>query len=152
MFMSSRIFLDSSILVESTKGTQTELFEYLIENDTYEMCINQIVLSEYTFYLLIIEGGKAPVTLKRDKTIPAIIEQHNPADFLSEMIFLEPGSAVIPLYLRYMEHYNLLPNDALILATCKLSGITQLASYDTDFAPACLGERIQLVQQISDLA
>ncbi|WP_460968490.1 type II toxin-antitoxin system VapC family toxin [Spirosoma migulaei] len=150
--MSSRIFLDSSILVESTKGTQTELFEYLIENDTYEMCINQIVLSEYTFYLLIIEGGKAPVTLKRDKTIPAIIEQHNPADFLSEMIFLEPGSAVIPLYLRYMEHYNLLPNDALILATCKLSGITQLASYDTDFAPACLGERIQLVQQISDLA
>lgn len=74
MFMSSRIFLDSSILVESTKGNRTDLFDYLVLNDKYEICISQIVLSEYTFYLLIIEGGKAPLTLKRDKTIPAIIE------------------------------------------------------------------------------
>lgn len=58
--MSSRIFLDSSILVERTKGTHTDLFDYLILNDEYKMCISQIVLSEYAFYLLIIEGGKAP--------------------------------------------------------------------------------------------
>ena len=150
--MSNRILLDSSILVERTKGTQTDLFDFLILNDKYELCINQVVLSEYTFYLLIIEGGKAPLTLKRDKAIPAIIEHHNPAEFLSEMIFLEPGSAVIPLYLHYMEQYNLLPNDALILATCKLNGITRLASYDADFAAACIGEGIQLIRQVSDLA
>ncbi|WP_460982594.1 PIN domain-containing protein [Spirosoma fluminis] len=109
------------------------------------------MLSEYTFYLLIIEGGKAPLTLKRDKTIPAIVKQHNPTGVLSMLTFLEPGPAVVPLYLQYMEQYNLLPNDALILATCKLNGISQLASYDSDFAPACIGEGIQLIQSIADL-
>ncbi|GAB3034139.1 PIN domain-containing protein [Spirosoma pulveris] len=150
--MSSRIFLDSSIPVESTKGTQTDLFDYLILNDKYETCINQIVLSEYIFYLLIVEGGKAPLTLKRDKTIPAIIGQHNPADFLSYMTFLEPGSAVIPLYLSYTEQYNPLPNDFLVLATCKLNGIERIASYDADFSPACLGEGIQLFRSVDDIA
>lgn len=89
----------------------------MISNDHYDLFISQVVLSEYTFYLLIIEGGKAPLTLKRDKAIPPIIEQHNPADFLSKMISLETGPGIIPLYLSYMEKYNLLPNDALILAT-----------------------------------
>lgn len=111
----------------------------------------QVVLSEYTFYLLIIEGGKAPLTLKRDKAIPPIIEQHNPADFLSKMIFLEPGSEIIPLYLSYMEKYNLLPNDALILATCKLNGISRIASYEADFESGCLGETIQLIQSVDEL-
>ncbi|WP_262508243.1 PIN domain-containing protein [Spirosoma fluviale] len=68
------------------------------------------------------------------------------------MIFLEPGPGVIPLYLHYMEQYNLLPNDALILATCKLNGIEKIASYDADFAPACLGEGIQLIRSVSDIA
>ena len=131
--MSSRIFLDSSILVERTKGTRTELFDHLISNDRYDLSISQVVLSEYTFYLLVIEGGKAPLTLKRDKAIPTVIESHNPADFLSKMIFLEPGSAVISLYLGYMVQYNLLPNDALILAICKLNGVERIASYDVDF-------------------
>lgn len=150
--MSNKIFLDSSILVESTKGTQTDLYEYLVSRDDYEKCISQIVLSEYTFYLLIIEGGKAPLTLKRDGAIPSIIQLYNPSDFLAELTFLEPGSAVVPVYLRYMQQYNLLPNDALILATCKLNGITRIASYDTDFEPACRGEGIQLIRQVSELS
>ena len=151
MFMSSRIFLDSSILVESTKGTKTELYDYLVSRSDYEKCISQIVLSEYTFYLLIIEGGKAPLTLKRDKAITVIIEEHNPVDFLINMTFLEPGPTVIPLYLQYMQQYNLLPNDALILATCKLNSIEQIASYDADFVTACAGEGIQLIQSVAGL-
>lgn len=108
-------------------------------------------MSEYTFYLLIIEGGKAPLTLKRDKVIPEIISQHDPSDFLGKLTFLEPGPTVISLYLRYMQQYNLLPNDALILATCKLNSITQIASYDADFVTACAGDSIQLMQTVVDL-
>lgn len=95
---------------------------------------------------------KAPLTLKRDETIPDILRIYNPINVLTKLIYIEPGPDIIPLYLQYMEQYNLLPNDALILATCKLGGITQLASYDADFAPDCLGENIRLVQQISDLS
>ncbi len=50
-----------------------------------------------------------------------------------------------------MQQVVLLPNDALILATCKLNGIDQLASYDADFAAACTGEGIQLIQSVADL-
>jgi len=45
----------------------------------------------------------------------------------------------------------LLPNDALILATYKLHGITYLASYDNDFKVACAAGGIKLIQQIEDL-
>ena len=152
MFMSNKIFLDTSILVERTKGKKIELYDYLVARSDYEKCISQIVVSEYTFYLLIIEGDKAPLTLKRDGVISTIINQHNPADFLMYLTFLEPGPSVIPLYLQYMEQYNLLPNDALILATCKLNGITQIASYDADFESACRNEGMQLIRQVSDLA
>ena len=149
--MSNKIFLDSSVLVEYTKGTKVDLFEGLVAKINLEKCISQVVLSEYTFYLLIIEGGKAPLTLKRDNAIGEIINQHNPTNFLETMTFLSVKESIIPLYLRLMQDYNLLPNDALILATCKLNNIIQLASFDTDFAPACAGEGIQLISQVSDL-
>ena len=45
-----------------------------------------------------------------------------------------------------MSKYNLLPNDAIILATCKLHGITQLASHDTDFIDPCKAEGIELLK------
>jgi uncharacterized protein len=51
----------------------------------------------------------------------------------------------------FMKIYNLLPNDALILATCKLENITILATYDTDFTKACLEEGIKLISKVEDL-
>ncbi|WP_338874535.1 PIN domain-containing protein [Spirosoma sp. SC4-14] len=67
-------------------------------------------------------------------------------------MFLQPGQAVVPLYLHYMEQYNLLPNDALILATCKLNDGTFIASHDRDFATACHPEGIRLIRSSRDLA
>jgi predicted nucleic acid-binding protein len=46
-----------------------------------------------------------------------------------------------------MKKYNLLPNDAQILATCKIYGIAILASYDSDFATACQEEGITLMSE-----
>jgi len=51
-----------------------------------------------------------------------------------------------------MSKYNLLPNDALILADCKLNSIDALATYDIrDFSRACKQEEIKLINSISDL-
>lgn len=41
-----------------------------------------------------------------------------------------------------METYGLLPNDAIILATCKFYGVKYLISFDSDFANACESEGI----------
>ncbi|WP_229214047.1 hypothetical protein [Dyadobacter flavalbus] len=64
-----KIFIDSSILVEFKKQSKTELLLELISNTDTELVINSIVLSEYTFYLLAIEGEKAPRTTKENKEI-----------------------------------------------------------------------------------
>lgn len=147
-----RVFLDSSILVEWSKGAQVDLLNHLLADDQYELGLNQVVLSEYTYYLLIIEGGKAPMTLKRDGSIPQILAQRDPTGFLQTMNVLPNGNEITPEYLRLMQRYNLLPNDALILATCLLHGIAQLASHDTtDFGSACAGEGIRLVSALSYL-
>ncbi|HEX9956699.1 MAG TPA: type II toxin-antitoxin system VapC family toxin [Fibrella sp.] len=149
--MSSKLFLDSSILVEWAKKSQTDLFDYLTQSNSFELCISQIVLSEFTFYWLAVGGSKAPLTLKRDGGIGSILLAYDPGPILTRLSWVDADHTIIPLYLRYMQQYNLLPNDALILATCKLKGIDQLASYDTDFAAACTGERIRLVQTVADL-
>ena len=41
------------------------------------------------------------------------------------------------------EEYRLLPNDALIAATCKQYGITKIATFDADF------ERIDFLEVIT---
>jgi predicted nucleic acid-binding protein len=46
-----------------------------------------------------------------------------------------------------MVKYNLLPNDAIILATCKLHAITKLASHDRDFIIPCKAEGIELLRE-----
>ncbi|HRG36773.1 MAG TPA: PIN domain-containing protein [Chitinophagales bacterium] len=47
-----------------------------------------------------------------------------------------------------MSKYNLLPNDALILATCKLNQINMIASFDSDFKTACEKEKIQYIDSV----
>lgn len=43
-----------------------------------------------------------------------------------------------------------MPNDALILATCKHHGIPALASFDPDFVAPCEAEGIALLRSVAD--
>ena len=45
-----------------------------------------------------------------------------------------------------IEKYRLLPNDALITATCKHHGITKIATFDPDF------ERVDFLEIITNLS
>lgn len=57
------IFIDSSVLVEFKKHSKTDLLLHLLKKPKLELAVNSVVLSEYTFYLLAIEGEKAPRTM-----------------------------------------------------------------------------------------
>ncbi|WAC10920.1 type II toxin-antitoxin system VapC family toxin [Dyadobacter pollutisoli] len=152
MSNSNQIFIDSSILVEFKKHSKPELLLRLLSMPDLELVINPIVLSEYTFYLLAIQGEKSPRSVKESQEIKKILSQDRPEAFLSIFKVLSNGNEIIPKYLELMGTYNLLPNDALILATCKLHGIRKLATFDvTDFTRACSAENIQLIQRVSDL-
>lgn len=157
MYMTNKVttqslVLDSSILVEYSKGRKTELLEYLLEKRPTELFINSTVLSEYMFHWLGNNGGKAPRTLQQGQQIGRLLLQDDQHDFLSLFSILPSDNAIIPVYLSFMQQYNLLPNDALILASCKIHGIPALASYDPDFEGACAAENIRLVRQIEDLS
>lgn len=150
--MISRIILDSSILVEYFKQNKTDLLDYIAGTNRYELCINSAVLSESAFQWLALFGAKAPRTLQRNRAIGQILTENSPFGFLSQFTVLPSDNRIVPIYLGLMQRYNLLPNDALIIATAKLHGIPAVASYDPDFESACQGEGIRLIREVSDLA
>ncbi len=136
--MSSKIFIDSSVLIEALKGNKTDFYTKLITDNQYECCINDIVVSEYLYQLLGINGGASPLSLKASKLIPNIIAENTSiAMILNDFTFLY-GSDLIPsLTIDYMQRFNLLSNDAIILAACSIYEIKFLASDDSDFTVPC---------------
>ena len=113
-----KIFLDSSILVEYVKGAKTDLLDYLLNDASYTLFISQIVVSEFYFHALAAYGNKAPLTLKTSKLIGDIMHLHQPQQFLRLFDFLNDDANFVDASAQLMERYNLLPNDALILANC----------------------------------
>lgn len=152
MYMISKLFLDSSVLVEYTKNNRTALMDHLLLTMPGMLFINSIVLSEYMYHWLGNNGGKSPRSLQQSRKIGEIIRSNDQAVFLSLFVVLPVDDRIVPVCLELMQRYNLLPNDALIIATAKLHGIDTIASFDADFLPACEGERIQLIREITDVA
>ena len=146
------IFLDTSILVEYRKGTKTELLDALIDRQ-YQLCYNQIVLSEYLFVVLAHYGQKSLRTLKMAYYIPQLLDEHDFESLLKPLTFLElVDASVVSNTPRLMRTYNLLPNDAIIFSHCKSAGISYLASFDaTDFATSCRAEGITLIDSVEAL-
>jgi len=119
----SRIFLDSSILVESLKGNDSavKIIEALKEKEVL-LVINPIVFSEVTYLFM--------------KYVFSM---------LNSLAMFDVNAETVSIAEELMLNYNLLPNDALILATCKYYGIKYLASLDTDFEKVCEAEKINLI-------
>lgn len=146
-----KIFIESSVLVEYLKGNQIALLEQLISSD-HELYTNVIVYSEFIFYYLATIGEKSPLTIKEKKQIKDIIQKYEPIDVFSYFTILPIENEITLLSYDYMQKYNLLPNDALILATTKVNEIEYLASFDkNDFQQPCKDERITLIMSAADL-
>ncbi len=141
----NKVFLDSSILIEAIKGTKTELLDKLLNIDEYDCYINSIVVSEFMFHFLAVNSSVAPLSLKMKKGINEIIHQNDSYKMLQYFKFLDSDSSIIQTVPLLMQQYNLLPNDAIIIATCKINGISSLASYDSELLPVCAKEGIGFI-------
>lgn len=148
--MSNKVFLDSSMLIEYRKGAKTELLDCLLDEANLELLISQTVASEYLFYLLAIFGGKAPLTLKVTQEIGLTLQKAQPDSLIEKIQWLPDNDSLFSTAAQLMSEYNLLPNDALILALCQLHDITVVASYDPDFMEPCRHLNITLLQSKSD--
>lgn len=150
MVSAMKVFIDSSVLIEYEKQSKTELLEALLSNN-HQVYINPIVVSEYLYQLLGILGGRSPMSVSESGKINEVLAQHDTSVFLSSFQLLSIPDGAIPLAIEFMKKHNLLPNDSIILASCKLLGIDVLASYDSDFYRACIEEGIRLVSRVADL-
>lgn len=145
------LFIDSSILVEYIKGNNTILFDTLLGTDN-RMVSNPIVFSEFMFYFLALYGNKSPLAIKEKSKIPELLKDNNPIDIFSPIEILKVDENITALSYEFMKKHNLLPNDALILATLKHNEINNLVSFDKkDFEIPCKKESIQLITRITEL-
>ncbi|AEE49203.1 PIN domain-containing protein [Haliscomenobacter hydrossis] len=148
--MSNKVFLDSSILIEYRKGSKTELLDCLLDDANYELFISQAVASEYLYHLLAILEGKSPLALKSSGVIGQTLNARKPDFFVEKISWLSDKPLLFSTSVELMAQYNLLPNDALILALCHLHEISLIASYDPDFLEPCKRLGITLLQNKSD--
>ncbi len=122
-------FLDSSVIIEFVKNNPRaiKIVDSFSANDIF--FINTIVISEVVYIL----QSKAKAEL--DDIIST----------LSAFEFLTINHEIIEKMYLFMQKYNLKPNDAFILATCKYYQIPNLVSLDSHFIEPCKAENINLV-------
>ena len=105
-------------------------------------------MSEYLYHFVGHHGTKSPRTLKESRSIPQVLSENNPLTLLALFEQLTVKLPAVEEVVRIMTDYNMLSNDAIILAHCKSAKINYLASYDSDFIIPCQEEGITLIDSV----
>jgi uncharacterized protein len=116
----------------------------LLDIADLELCYCGTVQSEFIFHYLGNEG-KSPLTLKVNQEISEIIKGSQIKMILKPLDYLSDSADFFEIVPDLMSKYNLLPNDAQILAGTILHKIKYLATLDSDFKTACLAEGIEVI-------
>lgn len=123
--MTRRIFIDSSVIIEATKGNQ-KAYELLSNFSSEDLCISSTVFSEVIYIFIREKTRLSTEELRRSPEKVKKVILSDIMDLLLSCEVLAEDEEVVELAFRYIERYGLLPNDALILATVKLNGCTLL--------------------------
>jgi predicted nucleic acid-binding protein len=139
-----KVFIDSNIIIETFKEnynkTAKDMLSFILKSISHneiEAFINEVVESEVIYKLVF--KAKPKMDLEKLKII------------LFSFTSLEIGENTREIFFDIIKKYNLKPNDALILATCKHHNIKYLISLDSDFEKACEEERIVLINSVKKL-
>ncbi len=99
------------------------------------------------FHFLSVNSNSSPQSLQSSNKVASIFKSSEDYNLLRLFHFISASEALIDIVPVFMAIYNLLPNDAIILATCRIHNITKLASHDTDFMIPCRAEGIELLRE-----
>lgn len=149
MGSSLRAFIDTNVILKHLSG-KVDLLDI---KKKFKMYINVVVFSEvFMVYLKAITGEKS-FTLKHN---PRLImnkekELYELFRLLKTFEHLEIKEDVKNIAFDFIAKFGLLPNDALILATCKFYNIKYLISFDSDLRDACKKVDITLLGDATEL-
>jgi len=126
------VFFDSNVFLHHLANTREVASKLLedVENGKITGFINDVVVSEVIYGYLRALTNLKPHQLQ--SKLPKIDFDLSPIkDLLSlfRVLSCSFGAEVAEI----VEKYKLLPNDALIAATCKHYGIKKIATFDEDF-------------------
>ena len=127
-----RVFFDSNVFLYHLGGVTdraTELLE-MVENEEIIGYINDVVISEVTYGYLRATTGFKPYELRRK--IIKIDLNLDPVNDLLDLFHVLPLNVGLKIF-EIIKNYKLLPNDAIIAASCKYFGIKKIATFDDDF-------------------
>ncbi|WP_457754423.1 PIN domain-containing protein [Thermococcus sp.] len=136
------IYLDANVIVSYLLYTEKtkEARKVLELEETFATTINTLEEAIFVGMRLIFEEYYGNYKLKKfKKTLKQNFEIYhqylsNLNHLVSELpIVVLPAPSDLTSLVQIMEEYSLLPNDALIVLTCKSHGITKIATFDSDF-------------------
>ncbi len=131
-------FIDTNVIIKYFAGFEEarKLLNPVLRGDL-EGYINVIVYSEVVFILLRLLTGKNAYRLREDPSLVSRVAREKLTDYIEflESYFheLEVTNEVKRIAFEVMRDYGLLPNDALIAATCRYYGIKTVITFDEDF-------------------
>ena len=128
------VFVDSNVIIHHLAGDNKakEIIEN-VESGGDTGYINQIVVSEVIFICLQLKTKKRAFELKKAPDIVKRVDLKNVYELLDTFIELQSDKEITRSAEDVIARYGLLPNDALIAATCKHHGIMKLATFNGDF-------------------
>ncbi|WP_297468639.1 type II toxin-antitoxin system VapC family toxin [Thermococcus sp.] len=136
--------VDTSVIVEHLKDNPEAvgMMAKLLDGDSV-LFINPVVFSEVVYVMMGHYSGKAPRTIKgKPEKLPEELDAV--FQILSDYAFVEITRETTEIARDLIRKYAMLPNDALILATCIEHGFS-LATLDEDFKIPAKEEGIQLL-------
>ena len=138
-----KAFVDSNVIINHFSGN-VNILELL---EKYELYINSIVFSEVLMvYLKLITNEKSYTLKHKPELIVNKKEELKLVDDLfSLLITLNMDENIHKIAYNLITEYGLLPNDALILATCKYHKIKNLITFDDDFKEIADKEGIKII-------
>jgi len=103
----------------------------VLEEASFKIIVSSVLdelnTAKYSFYRM-----KAEFEKGRGKKL--IVDRlHLLNSIKDKLVILELNEEIFDVSKEVIEKYRLLPNDALIAATCKHCGITKIATFDEDF-------------------
>ncbi len=132
-----KVFFDSNVFLKYLAGIEdAKRLLDRVEHGEWKGYINDIVISEVVYGYL-----RLALNAPRHKLGKYIVKYTNRVRELLEHdiypLFTDfehlPADIGIDSLIEYMTKYRLLPNDALIVATCRAYGIENIATFDEDF-------------------
>jgi len=142
-----KIFIDTSAFIRHFYGVDDalKLLDFVVNQN--EAVISHNVIEETFFKLLYLETerifGKTGKFILKEKFRKNTREYQKVRKYMRKFLIANIRSGIIGLvdineeiisdFVEIAFNYTLLPNDALIAATCKHHGIRKLATFNGDF-------------------